>query len=254
MNIFYRYKQKKVKKAKLNIVKARCNPSLFDYCYCTCNKNLSVLNYGIKQLGNDNGTLLDIGCGMKPFENLFSKKIQYIGVEHESNETTKADIFTDVNDGLPFDDDYFDFIIISEVLEHLNEPYKLMAEIKRVLKDGGYLYITTPFIFGLHSLPYDYFRYTSKFYEYLSLKYELKLLKLEASNSIISLPFGIFNNIIQPIPCPNIVQNIIHLINNCSIILLDGTLNKFYKYDYKSNSIFRYFYSMPIGYAVLFRK
>jgi ubiquinone/menaquinone biosynthesis C-methylase UbiE len=46
---------------------------------------------------------------------------------------------------LPFENESFDFIILSEVLEHLAEPFKALTEIKRVLKKNGSLIISVPY-------------------------------------------------------------------------------------------------------------
>lgn len=54
---------------------------------------------------------------------------------------------------LPFEDNSFDTVIITEILEHLNHPKKVLKEAKRVLKDGGLAVITVPF--GLNLSP-DY--------------------------------------------------------------------------------------------------
>lgn len=45
---------------------------------------------------------------------------------------------------LPFDDDSFDLAIASELLEHLSQPSFLLGELKRVVKDGGIIFVTTP--------------------------------------------------------------------------------------------------------------
>jgi SAM-dependent methyltransferase len=47
--------------------------------------------------------------------------------------------------GLPYPDNYFDAVILSEVIEHLNfNPLPVLQEINRILKKDGILYVTTP--------------------------------------------------------------------------------------------------------------
>lgn len=81
----------------------------------------------------------------------------------------KPDIVCDVCD-MPFPDNSFDAVFLIEVLEHVHNPPKALNEIYRVLKPGGKLIFSVPFIFPLHDRPGDYFRYT---------KYGLKLLLSE---------------------------------------------------------------------------
>lgn len=81
----------------------------------------------------------------------------------------KPDIVCDVCD-MPFPDNSFDAVFLIEVLEHVHNPPKALSEISRVLKPGGTLIFSVPFIFPLHDRPGDYFRYT---------KYGLKLLLSE---------------------------------------------------------------------------
>ena len=66
-----------------------------------------------------------------------------------------------------FEDKKFDYIFIMEVLEHVHNPIKAIKEIRRTLKKGGKLIMSTPFIFPIHDEPYDFFRFT---------KYGLKLI------------------------------------------------------------------------------
>ncbi len=45
---------------------------------------------------------------------------------------------------LPFDDDSFDVATIREVLEHLGQSSFLLGELRRVVKDNGFVFMTTP--------------------------------------------------------------------------------------------------------------
>ncbi|MEK7482204.1 MAG: methyltransferase domain-containing protein [Patescibacteria group bacterium] len=63
---------------------------------------------------------------------------------------------------LPIKDNSVDAIVCESLLEHVKEPAKVVAEIKRVLKPGGLTYITAPFIAGFHSSPQDYYRWTKQ--------------------------------------------------------------------------------------------
>ena len=45
---------------------------------------------------------------------------------------------------LPFQSGFFDVVIATEIIEHLDQPQKLLAEANRVLKSGGRLILTTP--------------------------------------------------------------------------------------------------------------
>lgn len=66
-----------------------------------------------------------------------------------------------------FPDETFDAVIIMEVLEHVPEPHRATLEIHRLLKPGGRLIASTPFLFPIHDRPHDYFRYTKYGLSYL---------------------------------------------------------------------------------------
>lgn len=55
-----------------------------------------------------------------------------------------ADIQWNLNDGLPFPDDSIDHIVACEIIEHMRSPHSFLREIRRVLKPGGILIVTTP--------------------------------------------------------------------------------------------------------------
>lgn len=108
------------------------------------------------------GKTLDIGCGQKPYEKLFNSS-RYVGLEIDTLENKKnkrADYFYD-GKTFPFRDDEFESVIVSEVFEHIFNPDDFLNEIHRVLKPGGTLLITVPFVWDEHEQPNDYARYTS---------------------------------------------------------------------------------------------
>jgi SAM-dependent methyltransferase len=60
----------------------------------------------------------------------------------------------------PVPDAAYDTVLCSEVLEHVSDPWSGLQEIRRVLRPGGVLLLTVPFLARLHEEPHDYFRYT----------------------------------------------------------------------------------------------
>jgi SAM-dependent methyltransferase len=61
---------------------------------------------------------------------------------------------------LPFVSGIFQRIECDAVLEHVRDPERVMQEMCRVLRPGGYLHIVTPFCHPFHEYPKDYRRFT----------------------------------------------------------------------------------------------
>ena len=55
--------------------------------------------------------------------------------------------------------DRFGSCVCAEVLEHVNYPAKMLANIWRILKPGAWLIVTVPFAFPIHAFPDDYWRF-----------------------------------------------------------------------------------------------
>jgi SAM-dependent methyltransferase/uncharacterized protein YbaR (Trm112 family) len=81
------------------------------------------------------------------------------------------DIVADAHE-LPFKDNSIDIILFKNVLEHIRDPIRVMAEIKRVLKPGGFLYFKVPFLQPFHAVPEDYQRYSVSGIEEMMKDYE----------------------------------------------------------------------------------
>lgn len=100
-------------------------------------------------------------------QNNISVKITSLDISEDRN----PDIVGDVCD-MSFPDNNFDSVFLMEVLEHVHDPNKAIREIYRVLKPGGTLVFSVPFIFPIHDRPHDYFRYTKYGLELLLRDYE----------------------------------------------------------------------------------
>jgi len=121
------------------------------------------LYLAVQELGPQlGGRVLDVGCGYRPYESLVPSQ-EYVGLEidtPESRARAKADAFYDGR-SFPFEDGSFDAVICNQVLEHVFEPEEFVREIARVLKPGGRLLLTVPFVWDEHEQPRDYARYSS---------------------------------------------------------------------------------------------
>lgn len=110
-----------------------------------------------------NGHLLDFGCGAKPYQTLFNHVESYTGVDYNSDghlhQDESIDFFYD-GKTLPFKTNQFDSIFSSEVFEHIFNLETIIPELNRVLKLGGKIFITCPFVWEEHEIPVDYARYT----------------------------------------------------------------------------------------------
>ncbi len=110
------------------------------------------------------GKVLDIGCGQSPYKYLLNK----METEYKGIDVAEASDFDYINkditffDGknIPFDNNTFDAIICTEVLEHVYEHQHLVDEIYRVSKPGAKGIITIPFSARYHYIPHDFYRYT----------------------------------------------------------------------------------------------
>jgi SAM-dependent methyltransferase len=104
------------------------------------------------------GSLLDVGCGMRPYEKtFFGGASSYLGTDYLSDRS-RPDVVCSALE-LPFPESSFDTVVSTEVLEHVPEPQRALNEMRRVLKPGGHLILSTPMYWPRHEVPYDYFRY-----------------------------------------------------------------------------------------------
>lgn len=114
------------------------------------------------------GTVLDLGCGSRPYGKEISAVADcYIGMDWTNSlHGARPDFIADLSKPLPVLDQSVDWIVSFEVLEHVPEPGLMLAEAYRALRTGGALILTTPFQWWLHEAPWDFQRFTRYGLEY----------------------------------------------------------------------------------------
>ncbi len=80
-------------------------------------------------------------------------------VSFDVDPNNKPNVIGDAH-ALPFKNEEFEVVLCAEVLEHLIDPKKAISEMRRVLKSGGTLILTTRFVYPIHDSPHDYWRFT----------------------------------------------------------------------------------------------
>lgn len=146
------------------------------------------------------GVLLDVGVGEKPYGELFLPRVaQYVGLEYPPVADNLhpeiwgklelirgvVDVFGD-GQRMPFRSRAFDTALALEVLEHVRDPDACLAEVARVLRPGGTLLLTVPFVAPLHQWPFDYLRFTPRGIEALLERHGFRIERVESRGNFAS--------------------------------------------------------------------
>lgn len=130
------------------------------------------------------GILLDIGCGDRPYQLLLPHVHRYVGMDLDARR--RPDV-VGAAEQLPFRDRVADTVLCTEVLEHSPEPEQVLREIRRVLRPGGTLILTTPMCWNLHYEPHDYFRFTCYGLALLLDRAGLQILRIDRIGGVFAL-------------------------------------------------------------------
>jgi len=153
------------------------------------------------------GKILDVGCGQKPFRDLFSSCQRYIGIDFKNYSVNKdftrttPDIYFSKDYirslALPFKSESFDNCVSFQVMEHHRNPEKMINEMLRVTKKHGYILITVPFLFGVHEEPNDYQRYTKYGLTKLFQNNNCRVIEIKSEGSLASTISMLLNGYIN---------------------------------------------------------
>jgi SAM-dependent methyltransferase len=101
--------------------------------------------------------LLDVGCGVKPYEPFFAGAVaEYIGVDVAN---PAAELEGTVEE-IPVPDGSFELVLCTQTLEHVEDPGRAVRELRRVVAPGGRVLASTHGVQVYHPNPGDYWRWT----------------------------------------------------------------------------------------------
>lgn len=137
------------------------------------NEALPRMRQGVK--------VLDAGSGRLPEQTLRGEILETGAVLHTLDFCAGegVDFVGDVS-ALPFENESYDMVLSTQVLEHVQDPQKVCLEMARVLKPGGHLFLTTPQSSPIHNEPWNYFNFTHYGLTLLFEKAGLQVVKKEA--------------------------------------------------------------------------
>ena len=110
------------------------------------------------------GAALDVGCGIG---DMLAFRPNMIGVDINERsvgycKSRGLDARVMIEGALPFDANSFDSVLLDNVLEHIPEPESLLAEVRRVLRDGGTFVVGVPGSRGWDTDPDHKVRYDER--------------------------------------------------------------------------------------------
>lgn len=233
------------------LIKERINPMPWQWGYLALKPirdNLVKFSVQVKR-ENAKG-ILDMGCGIKPYESFFSFADKFVGFDIVKNE--RVDVVGS-NWNLPFNNDEFDSLISTQVLEHTAKISETVLEIKRVVKNKGLIFISAPLTFPEHGAPYDFYRFTK--YGLKEIFKDFEILEIRPLNGFLNTLLRLVNVFLKNIPILGYLFMPIYFINNVVAIMLDRVMYLSSKTKVKmiKDFYFNFYMGMTENYVLILR-
>jgi len=100
------------------------------------------------------GKILDAGAGDGKLSTALSElgfTVSACDIDRDLFQGKTSFKKADLNKGIPYPDNHFDYVLLTEVIEHLENPNHIIRECSRVIKSGGIFITTTPNVANIFS-------------------------------------------------------------------------------------------------------
>jgi len=206
----------------------------------------------IRQIPNATA-VLDIG-GKKANKrgqfdiNNHKRNVIYVNIDQSSS----PDILGNAS-ALPISNNSMDTVICSELLEHVPDPKAILLEAWRVLKKDGTLLVTTPFLFRIHSDPFDYSRYTDHFLGNILSEIGFQNIKIEKMGYFFSVLADMFRGLVNQLIDDQKLRNLLFM--KIAIRFISWAKKKALRMDRKPYFYeSKYFKSYTTGFGITAQK
>ncbi|MGE9807993.1 class I SAM-dependent methyltransferase [Janibacter sp. G1551] len=124
--------------------------------------------------------VLDAGAGSAPYADVFA----HVAYETADLAATPGKDYSHIDHvcdlvDIPVENDRFDLVWCSQVLEHCREPRRVLAEFARVLRPGGEAWLTAPFFYEEHEKPWDFYRFSRFGWQHLAAETGFEVVEIE---------------------------------------------------------------------------
>lgn len=121
------------------------NPSLRNPDFLVLRERRRVFSQWIENLPGTGLCVLDVGGRLQPYRSLLGERVKcYMAIDPILEGLLNV---IAVGEHLPFPTETFDLVICTQVLNYTDNPSQVIAEIHRVLRPGGFLFLSVPAIF-----------------------------------------------------------------------------------------------------------
>lgn len=130
------------------------------------------------------GVVLDVGAGRLAWRTALERHAShYLSADREAV-ACGLSVVCDAIDGFPFADGTFDTIFCCSVLEHVTDPASALAAMARLLKPGGKIVLSVPFVYFVHGAPQDFYRFTRFGVELMAQRAGLTVQEISSSGGL----------------------------------------------------------------------
>ena len=126
----------------MRLSRKRLSPNLRNPDYLILSKRTAFFERCIERIESTDLQVLDVGGRLQPYRQLLLPRTRrYLAIDPQMDGL--ADIIA-VAESIPFAAEQFDLVICAQVLSYVDDPIRAVAEMHRVLKPGGSLFLSVP--------------------------------------------------------------------------------------------------------------